>query len=64
MGKYQASLQMAMKTTLPKKEIIKRKKWMTDDILHKMEKRKRYKNNDKEQYDKIDKEIQIDLQKG
>ena len=53
-----------MKTTLPKKEIIKRKKWMTDDILHKMEKRKRYKNNDKEQYDKIDKEIQIDLQKG
>ena len=58
------AIQNAMKITLPKKENTKRKKWMTNEILQKMGQRRQYKNEDKERYNEISKEIQSDCRKA
>ena len=55
--KIKNTIQNAMKIALPNKENTKRKKWMTNEILQKMGKRSHYKNNDKERYNEINKEI-------
>ena len=63
-AKTKNTIQNAMKITLPNKENTKRKKWMTNEILNKMGQRRQYKNNDKERYNEIDKEIQDDCRKA
>ena len=45
---------------LPRKSITKKQKWMTDDILGKMDLRRMAKNNDPMQYDELDREV-IDI---
>ena len=45
---------------LPRKSITKKQKWMTDDILDKMDLRRIAKNNDPKQYDKLNREV-IDM---
>ena len=39
-------------------------KWMTEDILHKMEQRKKYKNNNHIEYQRSNKEIANDSRKA
>jgi len=41
----------------------KKNKWMTEDILHKMEQRKKYKNNNHIEYQRLSKEIVNDCRK-
>ena len=62
--KIKNTIKNAMKITLPNKENTKRKKWMTNAILQKMGQRRRYKNNDKERYNEINKEIKDDCRKA
>ena len=49
------SMVQAAKNVLPKKERVKRKSWMTNEILQKMQERKKHKGTGK--YKEIDKEI-------
>ena len=57
-AKIKNTMQNTMKITLPNKENTKRKKWMTNEILQKMGQRTQYRNNEKERYNEINKEIQ------
>ena len=63
-AKIKSAIENAMKITLTNKENTKRKKWMTNKILQKMGQRRQYKNNDKERYNEINKEIQNDCRKA
>ena len=49
------SMVRAAKKVLPMKDRVKRKSWMTNEILQKMQQRKKNKGTDK--YNEIDKEI-------
>ena len=49
------SMMQAAKKVLPKKDRVKRKSWMTNEILQKMQERKKLKGTEK--YKEIDKEI-------
>ncbi len=49
------SMMQAAKKVLPKNDRVKRKSWMTNEILQKMQERK--KHNGTEKYKEIDKEI-------
>ena len=50
------SIHQTSKEVLPERGKIAKKKWMNEDILNLMDKRKQYKN-DKQEYAKINKEI-------
>jgi len=63
-AKIKNTIKNTMKITLPNKENTKRKKWRTNTILQKMGQRRRYKNNDKERYNEINKEIKDDCRKA
>ena len=52
------SMTFALEKSVPKKEKAKRKEWMNDEILRKMEERKRAKN-DQEMYKLLDREVNI-----
>ena len=51
----ETSMGQAAKKVIPKKDRVKRKYWMSNEILQKMQERKKHKGTDK--YKHIDKEI-------
>ena len=59
--KYQNLLKRSYKTSLPKKTNSKKQKWMTDDILNKMDERKAVKGRNQECYQQLNKEISNDF---
>ena len=54
------SLTEALKTSLPKKTNRKKAKWITDDILNKMDEREAVKGRNEECYQQLNKEISND----
>ena len=63
-AKIKNAIKNAIKITLANKENTKRKKLMTNEILQKMGQRRQYKNNDKERYNEINKEIKDNCRKA
>ena len=57
-GIIKESLNTSLRTVLPNKHAMKKKPWMTDDILMKMEERKKCKNIDSDKYKQLNKEIE------
>ena len=57
-GIIKESLNTSLRAVLPSKRAKKKKPWMTDDILRKMEERKKFKNIDSDKYKQLDKEIE------
>ena len=53
-------LNRSSKTSLPKKTNRKKQKWMTDDILNKIDERKAVKGRNEECYQQLNKEISND----
>ena len=57
-GIIKDSLNTLLRAVLPSKRAKKKKPWMTDDILRKMEERKKVKNIDSDKYKQLHKEIE------
>ena len=53
------SIKSSLNAVLPRKANRKKQKWMTDHILKLMESRKQFKNSDKDEYNKLNKQINL-----
>ena len=53
------SIKSSLDAVLPRKANRKNQKWMTDHILNLMENRKQFKNSDKDEYDRLNKQIHL-----
>ena len=53
------SIKSSLNAVLPRKANRKKQKWMTDDILNLMENRKQFKNSDKDEYNRLNKQINL-----
>ena len=53
------SIESALNAVLPRKANRKKQKWMTDHILNLMENRKQFKNNDNDEYNRLNKQINV-----
>ena len=53
------SIKSSLNTVLPRKANRKKRKWMTDHILNLMENRKQFKNSDKDEYNRLNKQINL-----
>ena len=53
------SMKSSLNAVLPRKANRKKQKWMTDHILNLMENRKQFKNSDKDEYNRLNKQINL-----
>ena len=53
------SIKSSLIAVLPRKANRKKQKWMTDHILNLMENRKQFKNSDKDEYNRLNKQINL-----
>ena len=53
------SIKSSLNAVLPRKANRKKQKWMTDHILNLMENRKQFKYSDKDEYNKLNKQINV-----
>ena len=53
------SIKSSLNAVLPRKANRKKQKWMTDHILNLMENRKQFKNSDKDEYNRLNKQINL-----
>ena len=53
------SIKSSLNAVLPRKANRKMQKWMTDHILNLMENRKQFKNSDKDEYNRLNKQINL-----
>ena len=53
------SIKSSLNAVLPRKADRKKQKWMTDHILNLMENRKQFKNSDKDEYNRLNKQINL-----
>ena len=53
------SIKSSLNVVLPRKGDRKRHKWMTDHILYLMENQKQFKNSDKDEYNRLNKQINL-----
>ena len=52
-------IKSSLNAVLPRKANRKKQKWMTDHILNLMENRKQFKNSDKDEYNRLNKQINL-----
>ena len=53
------SIKSSLNAVLPRKANRKKQKWMTDHILNLIENRKQFRNSDKDEYNRLDKQINL-----
>ena len=53
-------MKSSLNAVLPKKANRKKQKWMTDHILNLMENRKQFKNSDRDEYNRLKKQINLE----
>ena len=53
------SIKLSLNAVLPRKANRKKQKWMTDHILNLMENQKQFKNSDKDEYNRPNKQINL-----
>ena len=53
------SIKSSLNAVLPRKAKRKKQKWMTDHILNLMKNRKQFKNSDKDEYNRLNKQINL-----
>ena len=59
------SIEKGLEEALPKKDRKKHQAWMTDEILDKMDQRRKYKRDgDKDRYNELDREIRADCKRA